>query len=258
MSNNLLIIIGAVAIIAILGLWLLARNGAKKTAAQSKDVASPPPAAPVAKAPAGPKLTDGPAPAKKTAKAKVKAPAKAAATKAAPAAAAKPVAAKAKTAKVPAPKAAPKAAAPKAAAPKPAAPKAAKTKAAVAKVPAPKPAAKPAAKPVAAKAKAAPAPKSAPKAAAAKAKVSVPDNLELLKGLGPKVNAMLKALGVTSFAQVASWTAADVAEIDGKLGAFAGRISRDNWIDQAKYLEAGDFAGFEKKYGALGGDAAKG
>jgi predicted flap endonuclease-1-like 5' DNA nuclease len=129
---------------------------------------------------------------------------------------------------------------------------------------------KPAAKPVAAKAKAAPAPKSAPKVKvevapkpkvakpAAKAKVSVPDNLELLKGLGPKVNAMLKGLGVTSFAQVASWTAADVAEIDGKLGAFAGRISRDNWIDQAKYLEAGDVAGFEKKYGALGGDAAKG
>jgi predicted flap endonuclease-1-like 5' DNA nuclease len=134
---------------------------------------------------------------------------------------------------------------------------------------------KPAAKPVAAKAKAPPAPKSAPKAAAAKvkaevapkpkvakpaakAKVSVPDNLELLKGLGPKVNAMLKGLGVTSFAQVASWTAADVAEIDGKLGAFAGRISRDNWIDQAKYLEAGDVAGFEKKYGALGGEVAKG
>jgi predicted flap endonuclease-1-like 5' DNA nuclease len=106
------------------------------------------------------------------------------------------------------------------------------------------------------KAEVAPKPKVAKPAA--KAKVSVPDNLELLKGLGPKVNAMLKGLGVTSFAQVASWTAADVAEIDGKLGAFAGRISRDNWIDQAKYLEAGDVAGFEKKYGALGGEVAKG
>jgi predicted flap endonuclease-1-like 5' DNA nuclease len=217
MTSYLPVIIGAVIIIAILLWWLLARNGAQKTVGQSKDIASSPPAAPVAKATAAPKLMDDPAPAKKTVKAKVKAPLKAAATQAAPAAVAKPVAAKAKTAKVPAPKAASKAAAPKPAAPKP-------------KV----------AKP------------------AAKAKVAVPDNLELLKGLGPKVNTMLKSLGVTSFAQVASWTTADVAEIDGKLGAFAGRISRDNWIDQAKYLVAGDVAGFEKKYGALGSAAAKG
>jgi predicted flap endonuclease-1-like 5' DNA nuclease len=95
----------------------------------------------------------------------------------------------------------------------------------------------------------------APKAKAAKPAptASIPDNLELIKGLGPKVNTLLKGLGVTSFAQVASWTAADVSEIDAKLGAFAGRITRDNWIDQAKLLAAGNIAGFEKKYGALGG-----
>ncbi|OYY69478.1 MAG: hypothetical protein B7Y44_06085 [Sphingomonadales bacterium 28-55-16] len=74
----------------------------------------------------------------------------------------------------------------------------------------------------------------------------------MIKGLGPKVNSMLKALGVNSFAQVANWTAADVAEMDGKLGAFAGRITRDNWVDQAQLLAAGDVAGFEQKYGALG------
>ena len=132
-----------------------------------------------------------------------------------------------KTAKAPVKTAATK----KAAAPKAAAPKAA-------------------AKPVAEKAKA----QAAPKAKAAKpAPVSsIPENLELIKGLGPKVNTLLKGLGVTSFAQVASWTAADVSEIDAKLGAFAGRITRDNWIDQAQLLAAGDVAGFEQKYGALG------
>jgi predicted flap endonuclease-1-like 5' DNA nuclease len=95
----------------------------------------------------------------------------------------------------------------------------------------------------------------APKAKAAKPAptASIPDNLELIKGLGPKVNNMLKGLGVTSFAQVANWTAADVADIDAKLGAFAGRITRDNWIDQAQLLAAGDITGFEQKYGALGG-----
>ena len=93
----------------------------------------------------------------------------------------------------------------------------------------------------------------APKAAAKPAPVSsIPENLELIKGLGPKVNTLLKGLGVTSFAQVASWTAADVSEIDAQLGAFAGRITRDNWIDQAQLLAAGDVVGFEQKYGALG------
>ena len=53
-------------------------------------------------------------------------------------------------------------------------------------------------------------------------------------------------------------TAADIAEIDSKLGVFAGRPNRDNWVDQAKLLVAGDVAGFEKKYGALGSEITKG
>ncbi len=125
--------------------------------------------------------------------------------------------------------AAPKAAAPKTAAPKPTA--------------LPKTAAKPAA---AAKPK-----------AVAKPKVIIPDNLELLKGVGPKLNGLLKSLGVTSFEQVANWKPSDVREIDSKLGNFAGRVGRDNWIDQAKLLMKGDVKGFEKKYGPLGSEIKK-
>ncbi len=230
MSNYLPIIISAVLIIAILLWWLLALDGVKKADGAAKDIPSPPvpptavpappvmPVSPVAKTAVPPKLMDDPAPASKTAKAQAQAPLKGAATKKAPT---------------------PKAPAPKAAAPI----------AAVAKVAAPKAAVKPAV----AKVKAEAAPKAA-KAAKAAPKSSIPDNLELIKGLGPKVNSMLKGLGVTSFAQVASWTAADVAEMDGKLGAFAGRITRDNWVDQAQLLSAGDVTGFEKKYGALGSE----
>jgi predicted flap endonuclease-1-like 5' DNA nuclease len=72
------------------------------------------------------------------------------------------------------------------------------------------------------------------------------------------LNTLLKSLGVTSFAQVAKMTPADVAELDSKLGTFAGRITRDNWVDQASLLVAGDVAGFEKKYGALGSEITKG
>ena len=98
---------------------------------------------------------------------------------------------------------------------------------------------------------------SKPKAEKPAPSITITDNLEVLKGLGPKVAGMLRALGVTSIAQVASWTEADIAEIDAKLGAFTGRIKRDNWVDQAQLLSAGDIAGFEAKYGALGG-AVKG
>lgn len=237
MSNYLPIIIGAVLIVAILFWWLLPLGGAKKTMDSApKDIAPPP---------ASPKLKDKPAPASKTAKAKTKAPAKTATPKkatspksAAPKAAAKPVAVKAKTKK------APKVNVEKAKTEKAEkAPKAKAEKVEAAKAP----------KAKAEKAKA----QAAPKAKAAKPAPtpSIPDNLELIKGLGPKVNTLLKGLGVTSFAQVASWTAADVSDIDAKLGAFAGRITRDNWIDQAKLLAAGNIAGFEKKYGALGSGA---
>jgi predicted flap endonuclease-1-like 5' DNA nuclease len=125
--------------------------------------------------------------------------------------------------------------------------------------------------PPAAKAKAEPKVKTvkveAPKAstkpkAAAKPKAApkpiIPDNLELLKGVGPKLNTLLKSLGITSFEQVANWSAADIADIDSRLGTFAGRIGRDNWVDQAKLLVAGDVKGFEKKYGALGSEIQKG
>ncbi|MGL5837863.1 MAG: hypothetical protein ACRCY3_05110 [Sphingorhabdus sp.] len=142
------------------------------------------------------------------------------------------------TAKV---KAAPK---PKAAAPK------AKVQPVAAPVAVPKPKVASVPKP-----KVAPAPK--PKAAP-KPKPAIPDNLELMKGVGPKLNSLLKSLGITTFAQVANWSAADVAEVDSKLGNFAGRISRDNWVDQAKLLVAGDIAAFEKKYGSLGSEINKG
>ena len=99
------------------------------------------------------------------------------------------------------------------------------------------------------------APLSEPEAAPFIAPASgAPDNLALLKGVGPKLVALLTGLGVTRFDQIAAWTATDIAAIDARLGTFSGRITRDNWVDQAAYLARGDKAGFEAKYGALGGE----
>ncbi|MHA6769183.1 hypothetical protein [Sphingobium ummariense] len=77
------------------------------------------------------------------------------------------------------------------------------------------------------------------------------DDLLRMKGVGPKLKAQLTALGITSFAQIAAWTDEDIAAVDAKLGNFRGRPVRDQWVDQAKYLAAGDIAGFEAKYGKL-------
>ncbi|MCP1470047.1 putative flap endonuclease-1-like 5' DNA nuclease [Sphingobium sp. OAS761] len=77
------------------------------------------------------------------------------------------------------------------------------------------------------------------------------DDLLKLKGVGPKLGALLLDLGVTRFAQIAAWTDADIAAIDARLGNFRGRPVRDQWVDQAKYLASGDIAGFEAKYGKL-------
>ncbi len=77
------------------------------------------------------------------------------------------------------------------------------------------------------------------------------DNLLRMKGVGPKLNQLLIELGVTRYQQIANWTEADLASIDTKLGNFKGRPVRDQWVDQAKYLAAGDFSGFEAKYGKL-------
>ena len=127
------------------------------------------------------------------------------------------------------------------------APPAAKIEPVIAPAPAPEPVPAPAPAPVA-EAKPAPAPK--PKAAPAAASAG-PDDLSRIKGLGPKLQKLLPELGVTSFAQIAAMTDADLAELDSKLGAFAGRPAKDSWVEQAKLLAAGDTAGFEGKFGKV-------
>lgn len=77
------------------------------------------------------------------------------------------------------------------------------------------------------------------------------DDLTRIKGLGPKLARLLADNGVTRLDQIAAWNEADLAEIDAKLGTFAGRPTRDAWVDQAKLLVAGDVEAYEAKFGKL-------
>lgn len=65
------------------------------------------------------------------------------------------------------------------------------------------------------------------------------DDLKLLSGVGPVLEKKLHEAGVTSFAQIAAWTAQDIAEFDEKL-SFKGRIEREGWVEQAKTLAKGE------------------
>ena len=85
-----------------------------------------------------------------------------------------------------------------------------------------------------------PTPTPAP-ASAAPANASAPaggDDLTRIKGLGPKLSATLRGMGVTTFAQIAAWTPEDVAAMDEKL-SFKGRIEREGWIAQAAEMAKG-------------------
>lgn len=88
------------------------------------------------------------------------------------------------------------------------------------------------------------------KAEEATAPQGAEDDLTMIKGLGPKLATTLKGLGVTTFAQIASWSDADIDRIDAQLGRFAGRIRRDGWVEQAGFLAKGDVAGFQARFGA--------
>ena len=79
----------------------------------------------------------------------------------------------------------------------------------------------------------------------------VPDDLQRMKGVGPKLAGILADRGLTRFDQIAALTPEEVTLIDGELGAFKGRLSRDRVVEQAGYLARGDQAGYEAAFGKL-------
>ncbi|OAN72977.1 NADH-quinone oxidoreductase subunit E [Seohaeicola saemankumensis] len=131
-------------------------------------------------------------------------------------------------------KAAPKAAAPKAkAAPKAPAPDAAEKIA--------KPATKAAATPAAAAGEG-----TKPKTMKAPRKAGA-DDLKLIKGVGPKLEALLHSMGFYHFDQIAKWSSEEVTWVDQNLEGFKGRVTRDDWVAQAAILADGGETEFSNR-----------
>jgi predicted flap endonuclease-1-like 5' DNA nuclease len=82
------------------------------------------------------------------------------------------------------------------------------------------------------------APASKPSSLAA-ARDGKPDDLKLIKGVGPVLEELCHKLGFFHFDQIAAWTAAEIAWVDENLEGFKGRVTRDEWVTQARDLAAG-------------------
>lgn len=73
------------------------------------------------------------------------------------------------------------------------------------------------------------------------------DDLKLIRGVGPKLEQMLNAMGLYHFDQIAAWSETELAWVDANLEGFKGRASRDNWIGQAKKLAGGEETEFSAR-----------
>jgi NADH-quinone oxidoreductase subunit E len=83
----------------------------------------------------------------------------------------------------------------------------------------------------------------------AAARAGGPDNLRKIKGVGPKLEALINALGFYHYDQIAGWSEAEVAWVDDNLEGFRGRVTRDTWVDQARTLAAGGETDFSRRGG---------
>ncbi|GIT87086.1 NADH-quinone oxidoreductase subunit NuoE [Roseobacter sp. OBYS 0001] len=73
------------------------------------------------------------------------------------------------------------------------------------------------------------------------------DDLKRIKGVGPKLESMLNDIGIFHFDQIASWSSEEVAWADESFVGFKGRVSRDDWVSQAKLLAEGKETEFSQR-----------
>ena len=62
------------------------------------------------------------------------------------------------------------------------------------------------------------------------------DDLQVINGIGPKMEGILNRFGITAWDQVAAFSRADIELVSAVLETFPDRIERDEWVPQAKEL----------------------
>ncbi|MEL7113626.1 MAG: hypothetical protein AAGK93_11950, partial [Pseudomonadota bacterium] len=61
------------------------------------------------------------------------------------------------------------------------------------------------------------------------------DDLTVITGIGPRIAEVLNGLGIWHYTQIAGWLPEHETWIENHL-SFKGRVSRENWVGQAKQL----------------------
>jgi len=79
------------------------------------------------------------------------------------------------------------------------------------------------------------APQQARPARTVKARLTNSEDLKHIKGVGPSFIKKLNAEGITKVSQIAAMSQSDVEQLENKLNC-KGRITRENWIEQARKL----------------------
>jgi predicted flap endonuclease-1-like 5' DNA nuclease len=86
-------------------------------------------------------------------------------------------------------------------------------------------------------------PQAVPAAAAA---IKASEDLQRIRGIDADTEARLNALDVRRYGEIAAFTPQDVRRIGDALGS-AGRINRENWIEQAQVLASGGATNFARR-----------
>ena len=73
------------------------------------------------------------------------------------------------------------------------------------------------------------------------------DDLQRIKGIGPKIAQTLNELGIYYFEQLAEFTPENIAWVNDHL-SFSGRIERERWVEQATTLAGAREKEFSRRY----------
>jgi len=81
------------------------------------------------------------------------------------------------------------------------------------------------------------------------------DNLQRISQINEEVERLLNVQGVSRYDQIAHWTTAEVTRFERLLGN-DGRVSRENWIEQAQILARGGDTAYARTFDSKAADTA--
>jgi predicted flap endonuclease-1-like 5' DNA nuclease len=81
------------------------------------------------------------------------------------------------------------------------------------------------------------------------------DNLQRIGTITPEIEKDLNAQGISRYAQIAQWSQSDIDHMEKQLRT-AGRIARENWVEQAQILSRGGDTRFSREFDGAGPEQA--